>query len=41
MEVEALKSFSQEEREQLIQLTQRYTQQLKILMQENERKIDD
>lgn len=41
MEVEALESFSQEEREQLIQLTQRYTQQLKILMQENERKIDD
>lgn len=41
MEVIALSSFSKEEREQFIQLTQRYTHQLKKLMQENERKTDD
>ena len=41
MEVIALSSFSKEEREQFIQLTQRYTNQLKKLMQENERKTDD
>lgn len=41
MEVMALSSFSKEERAQFIQLTQRYTQQLKKLMQENERKTDD